>query len=45
MVAQFWGSSSITGFGYTKYCMVNSGRSYFLDTNSNKIYWDKVKKC
>jgi len=45
MVAQFWGSSSITDFGYTKYCMVNSDRSYFLDPNSNKIYWDKVKVC
>ena len=45
MVAQSWGETEIVDFGYEKYCLINSSRSYYLNPDSYKIYWQNVKEC
>jgi len=45
MIAQYWGKTAITDFGYSKFCLVNSDRSYYLNPSSDKIYWQNVTEC
>ena len=45
MIAQSWGTTTITEFGYAKYCLINSGRPYFLNPASEKVNWHNVTSC
>jgi hypothetical protein len=45
MVAQTWGNLEIADFGYKKFCLIDSGRSYYLNPSSNLINWEKVIDC
>jgi hypothetical protein len=45
MIAQSWGQTKITEFGYTKFCLINSDRTYYLNPTSDKVNWPNVTEC
>jgi len=45
MIAQSWGETTITVFGYAKFCLLNSGRSYYLNPASDNVNWQNMDPC
>jgi hypothetical protein len=45
MVAQSWGKTPIQDFGYKKFCLIGTNRSYFFNSKSKNIKWSELKQC
>jgi len=45
MVAHSWGKTLIQDFGYKKFCLIGTNRSYFFNSSSKNIKWNKLKLC
>ena len=45
MVAQSWGKTSVQDLGYEKFCLIGTSRSYFFNSKSKNLWWNKLEYC
>ena len=45
MVAQSWGKTSVQDLGYEKFCLIGTSRSYFFNSKSKNLRWNKLEYC